>query len=198
MGDAFLKKIIVVFNLKNDARKKALLARRNMSVKERRIASEKISKKIILSCEFLNAELIACYLPMIDEVDTRLVIEHGWRAKKRIFLPKMHDNRELTFCEIKPDTPLIRKRNIVWEPENENYISPKELQLVITPTVAFDENYNRIGMGKGYYDHCFSFLRENNHEPQPKLIGAAFHCQKVEKISVNSWDIRLFGVFCEK
>ena len=169
-----------------------------MSVKERRIASEKISKKIILSYSFLNAELIACYLPMIDEVDTRLVIEHGWRAKKRIFLPKMHDNRELVFCEIKPDTPLNRKKNIVWEPELKSCISPKELQLVITPTVSFDDNYNRIGMGKGCYDRCFSFLKEHNQIPKPKLVGAAFHCQKVEKISTNSWDIRLFEVFCEK
>ena len=169
-----------------------------MSVKERRIASEKISKKIILSYSFLNAEIIACYLPMADEVDARLVIEHGWRAKKRIFLPKMHDNRELIFCEIKPDTLLNRKKNIIWEPECKNYISPRELQLVITPTVAFDDNYNRIGMGRGYYDRCFSFLRENKQAPQPKLVGAAFNCQKVEKISVNSWDIRLFEVFSEK
>ena len=169
-----------------------------MSVKERRIASEKISKKIIFSYSFLNAEIIACYLPMVDEVDTKLVIEHAWRAKKRIFLPKMHDNRELIFCEIKPDTLLNRKKNIIWEPEFKNHISPKELQLVITPTVAFDDNCNRIGMGRGYYDRCFSFLRENKQEAQPKLIGAAFNCQKVEKISVNSWDIRLFEVFSEK
>tara|TARA_Y100000389_G_C17396076_1_gene482586 strand:+ start:763 stop:1293 length:531 start_codon:yes stop_codon:yes gene_type:complete len=175
-----------------------LLARRNMSVGKRRIASEVISEKIIFSNEYINANLVACYLPMIDEVDIRKIIEHGWRAKKRIFLPKIYNNDEMLFHEIQPNTSLSKSKKNIWEPVFGNFIRAKELQLVITPTVAYDKKNNRIGMGQGYYDKCFSFLRDKKKISKPKLIGAAFHCQKIEKISVKTWDIRLFQVFSEK
>jgi 5-formyltetrahydrofolate cyclo-ligase len=68
---------------------------------------------------------------------------------------------------------------------------------VLTPLVAFDEQHNRIGMGGGYYDRSFAFLKNRKQLIQPKLIGLAFDCQRVEKITANPWDIRLYSVITE-
>ena len=181
----------------HEIRRKALRARREMNVENRRAASRIICDKVTRSREFQSAKLVACYLPMKDEVDTRLIIERGWRANKRIFVPITRNNGEMFFREIRPDTTLRRNRMTIWEPDSGEYISPRALQLIVTPTVAFDDANNRIGMGGGYYDRCFSFLRHRKTWLKPKLIGVAFDCQKFEEISPNAWDIRLYQLICE-
>lgn len=176
----------------------ALQNRRAMTVADRYNASAKISKRIVRSREFRSARTIACYLPMQDEVDLRAVIERAWRANKRIFLPVSLSGGEMFFREMRPDTTLVKNTMSIWEPNDGEIIEPRNLQLVITPTVAFDGQNHRIGMGGGYYDRCFEFLRHRKTWLRPKLVGVAFACQKVEKIWPNTWDIRLYRVITEK
>jgi 5-formyltetrahydrofolate cyclo-ligase len=181
----------------NELRSNALRARRGMNVEERAIASQIICNTVTRSRDFVSAKLIACYLPMPDEVDTRLIIERGWRANKRVFVPIVHSSKEMFFREIRPKTMLVRNSMSIWEPESGDFISPRALQLVLTPTVVFDSSNHRIGMGGGYYDRCFSFLQHRKLWLKPKLVGVAFNCQKVEKISPNVWDIRLYRTISE-
>ena len=185
-------------NPMHELRKLALRARREMTTEKRAVASQKICKKVTSSRDFLSASLVACYLPMHDEVDTRNIIERAWRANKRIFVPITRNTGEMFFREIRPNTTLIRNSMNIWEPDSGDYISPRELQLVVTPTVAFDCEKHRIGMGGGYYDRCFSHLRYRKHWLKPKLLGVAFNCQKVEEISPNLWDIRLCEILHEE
>ena len=181
-----------------ELRKNALHARREMNVNDRAVASKIICDRVTRSQPYLSSRLIACYLPMSDEVDTRLIIERGWRANKRIFVPITRDKGKMFFREIRPDTTLVQNRMMIWEPESGELISPRRLQLVITPTVAFDNTDHRIGMGGGYYDRCFSFLKHRRQWLKPKLFGVACDCQEVEKISPNAWDIRLYRTFSEE
>ena len=166
-----------------------------MDAEERAKASEKICKRVIKSGIFFSSHAIGCYLPMDDEVDTRSIIERGWRANKRIFVPVLRKGRQMSFREMNPETLLQRNAYGVWEPASGETISPRQLDIAIAPTVAFDDDNNRIGMGGGYFDRCFSYLRHRENWLRPKLIGVAFQCQKVEEISPNAWDIRLYRVF---
>ena len=134
---------------------------------------------------------------MHDEVDTRAIIARAWRANKRVFVPVTLRSGEMFFREIRTDTTLQKNQLSIWEPDAGKIVRPHILQLVITPTVAFDRNCNRIGMGGGYYDRCFAFLRHRKHWFRPKLMGVAFKCQEVEKISPNAWDIRLYRIITE-
>lgn len=179
-------------------RRNALRARRNMTSPLREAASRIICKRVIASREFYAGNAIGCYLPMIDEVDTRDIIEAAWRANKRIFVPILHAKGEMSFCEMLPETELEQNSYGVWEPVRGVLTAPRKLDLVITPTVAFDKNRHRIGMGGGYFDRCFSFLRHRNNWIRPKLIGVAFQCQEVEEIAPNPWDIRLYRVISDQ
>jgi len=180
-----------------ELRRKALRARREMSREARAKSSLIICRRVLACREFIACKTVACYLPMDDEVDTLQIIERAWRANKRIFAPVLIGRREMLFREIRPETTLRRNSFGLWEPETGETIQARNLDLVITPTVAFDENNNRIGMGGGYYDRCFSHLRYRKHWLRPKLIGVAFACQNIEKISPNVWDIRLYGVISD-
>ena len=180
-----------------ELRSKALHARRAMNVEYRAAASKIICEKVIRSSSFSAASLLACYLPMQDEVDTRRIIERAWCAKKRIFVPITRTKGKMFFREIHPNTTLVRNSMSIWEPVTGEIVHPRELQMVVTPLVAFDRFNHRIGMGGGYYDRSFSFLRHRKHWFKPKLFGVAFKCQEIEKITPNPWDIRLYKTFNE-
>ena len=182
----------------NTLRKKALHARRGMSDDARASASKIICRRVSESREFYSSKSLACYLPMYDEVDTREVIEAAWRANKRVFVPILRGNAEMSFCQIDPESELERNSFGVWEPTRGFLIKPQQLDLVVTPTVAFDSNKNRIGMGGGYFDRCFSFLRHRKHWIRPKLLGVAFQCQELEETKPNPWDIRLYRIITDK
>jgi len=179
-------------------RKKALHARRGMSEDARVTASQIICRRVCESREFYSSKAIACYLPMHDEVDTREIIERAWRANKRIYVPILRGDAQMLFCEIDPETELERNGFGLWEPARGFLIEPRQLDLVVTPTVAFDNDKNRIGMGGGYFDRCFSFLRHRKQWLHPKLIGVAFQCQEVEEIAPNPWDIPLYRIITDK
>lgn len=178
-------------------RQRALCARRAMSHDERTQASETICKRLCESPEFFACRTVGCYLPMHDEVDTREIIQRAWRANKRIFVPVLRGDVQMVFCEIEPESELEQNRFGVWEPVRGLLLDAKRIDIVITPTVAFDDNCNRVGMGSGYYDRCFKHLRYRKKWLRPKLIGVAFACQKVEKITPNPWDIPLYKVFSD-
>ena len=177
--------------------RKSRAARVGMTNAEREIASEKIVKTVFRSSSFQRARLIACYVPTHEEVDTWLLIERAWRMKKRIFAPVVNKNSAMQFCEITAESELFLNPYGLSEPREGEFIAPRALDLVVTPVVAFDNDGNRIGMGGGYFDRTFSFLRHRKHLFHPKLVGVAFACQRVEKIAANPWDIRVFRVIDE-
>ena len=179
-------------------RKNALHARRSMSDEERRVASKSIARQVTRSREFFAASSVGCFLPMPDEADVRQIIARGWRANKRIFCPVMGKNGEINFRQLTPDTTLLRNSFGIWEPAGSEIVSPRRLDLVVTPLVAFDRQNNRIGMGGGYYDRCFAFLRHRRNWIVPKLVGVAFACQEMEQISPNPWDVRLYAVYSDR
>ncbi|RZV36028.1 MAG: 5-formyltetrahydrofolate cyclo-ligase [Chromatiales bacterium] len=175
-------------------RRNALQARRAMGVDERARASLAICNQVKASREFYASTLVGCYLPMFDEVDTREIIATAWRANKRVFVPVLRNQSQMVFCEIREDTELAKNDFGIWEPTRGFLMPPRNLDVVITPTVAFDKKAHRIGMGGGYFDRAFAFLRHRTQWIRPKLLGVAFRCQEVEKITPNPWDIRLYRV----
>jgi 5-formyltetrahydrofolate cyclo-ligase len=172
-------------------------ARAELSTSEREKASEKITDTVIRSAWFPRSKFVACYLPMQDEVDTWTLIDRAWRMKKRIFAPVIKKNFAMQFCELTAESKLVFNRYGLFEPQGGEIIAPRALDLVITPLVAFDDEGNRLGMGGGYFDRTFSFLRNRQFLFHPKLIGLAYSCQRVEKIAPNPWDIRVFRVIDE-
>ncbi len=167
-------------------------ARASMSESERDHASDVIAQKVVSASWFRRAEYLACYLAAPDEVNTWEIISRAWAMKKRVFAPVIEKNRHMQFVQIREDSELMPNRFGLLEPVGGETVTARMLDVVLTPVVAFDADNQRIGMGGGYFDTTFSFLKHRAHWHHPKIVGLAFACQKVEKIEPNPWDIRLF------
>jgi 5-formyltetrahydrofolate cyclo-ligase len=176
----------------NVTRPNLLSKRAALGADERERASATITRTVTGANYFRRARLIGCYLATPSEVDTAEIILRAWRMKKRVFAPIVVNNNKLKFREVSANCDVVRNRFGILEPSSGEFISPHRLDLVFTPGVAFDHCGHRIGMGSGYYDRTFSFLRSRHSFYKPKLIGLAFECQIVDEITANPWDIRVF------
>jgi 5-formyltetrahydrofolate cyclo-ligase len=103
----------------------------------------------------------------------------------------------MSFAEIQSSSTLINNFFGIMEPKLGARIDARELDLVLTPLVAFDDHGVRVGVGRGYYDRCFRFLRHRTHWRRPKLLGVAYELQHVPPLIPSSWDVPLWGVVTE-
>ncbi|MDX1498372.1 MAG: 5-formyltetrahydrofolate cyclo-ligase [Woeseiaceae bacterium] len=172
-------------------------ARRALTDSERATASRRIAATVIRTHEFNAARFIACYLPMREEVDPAGVIARAWDAGRRVYVPVLGAHGSMFFGRLAADTRLAKTPFGLYEPIDTEVIAPRKLDLVITPVVAFDDRGHRIGMGGGYFDRAFAFLKRRRHWLQPKLLGLAFDCQQVDGFEPNPWDVSLYSVVTE-
>ena len=59
------------------------------------------------------------------------------------------------------DTTFTKKELNIYEPNNDQWIEPGEVDLVFVPLLAFDTDGYRIGYGKGFYDRYLAECRED-------------------------------------
>jgi 5-formyltetrahydrofolate cyclo-ligase len=159
-----------------------------------------IANRLVALPVFTESTSIGVYLSINQEVDSIPVINHAWKEKKSCYLPTLK-SQQLQFFRYDPSTSLRPNRFSILEPSpltKENEILPKNLDLVLLPLVAFDTAGNRLGMGGGYYDRTFSFLRHPDSRSRPFLLGLAYEFQHIASLTPESWDVPLNAVITEK
>lgn len=153
---------------------------------------------------FHSAKHIACYLPNDAELDSTGVMTKAWAMGKTVYLPvlSIHHHNHLHFLPYAPGDELLPNRFGIPEPvsHGRRMVKLMRLDLVLTPLVGFDKTGNRLGMGGGFYDRSFAFLRRRQCWRKPRLLGVAFDQQEVEQSSGlqrQAWDVPLDGVVTE-
>ena len=159
-------------------------------------ASSDISQKIITSKYFKDANNIGCYLSTEYEVSTDIIISSAHKTKKNLYVPKIKQGHAMDFVKMTLNSSMVKNRYGIHEPLSKDIIDANKLDIVLVPIVAFDAKKNRIGMGGGFYDRKFKYIK-NTKKKYPLLIGVAFECQKVKKIKPESWDVKLSAIVTE-
>ena len=149
---------------------------------------------------YKNANRIAAYLPFNGEADPLPLMDRALIDGKQIFVPVIEDKCEpLRFEAWTRETKVTENKFHIREPNSsETSILPVELDLVITPLVAFDRQLNRLGVGGGYYDRTFAFLNDvATADRRPLLVGLGYELQRLKKIDSQKHDIKLDAVVTE-
>lgn len=115
--------------------------------------SGEICKKIAEFPLFKTAENILTFYPKGSEINT-LELVKTFSGTKNFYLPVCR-NGEITVCPYKLDTELVLNMYNIYEPKTEPIEDLSILDIVITPCLAADRNFNRLGWGGGYYDKFF-------------------------------------------
>jgi len=183
--------------MKNQLREKILKLRQKLHQSQIEVKSQKIFQNLILMDIFKDSKNIMAYMAFRNEVDTLPVINYCLCNDKKIILPiSIKETRQLVLSELKdPDKELRKGTYGIKEPAPEyvRLFSPKELDLILVPAVAFDLNGYRLGYGGGYYDRFLSSLTG-----KIPTVGLAFEMQIIQKIPAESTDQPVDYIATEK
>jgi 5-formyltetrahydrofolate cyclo-ligase len=141
---------------------------------------------------------VALYSPLPEELDVAPLMHIARLHGCRIFLPRITDRRRHRMVFVEARGPLEPNRLGILEPGASRSIASHGLDLVFLPLVGFDAAGMRLGMGGGYYDRAFAFLRLRVAWHRPKLIGVGFAMQRVAALARAPHDLHLDAVVTEE
>ena len=178
-------------------RRRLRAARRDLSESERYGAERLTRRRLARLAPLRRARRVAIYMAADGEPDLAPIAADALQRGQRIYAPVLHRGT-LRFARFDDESRLRANRFGILEPATTDWIRPQDLDVVLTPLVAFDESGTRIGMGGGYYDRCFSFLKARSHWIRPKLIGLGYEFQRRHGIGRHPWDIPLWAAVTEQ
>lgn len=169
--------------------RKQILHERGMLPKEQRILEEEyVTQKVLTHQWYLNATDFLVFKSYGSEISTEYMISRAFKDGKRVYLPRvLADGEHMEFFRMESPSDVENGYRGILEPKGKEMFQyeacKKEKVLMIMPGVAFDQDGNRIGYGKGFYDRYLS-TKEGL-----RTIAVAFRCQIVKKIERDPHDI---------
>lgn len=178
--------------IRTDYRKK----RQALSSKEQSTAAHNLLRTCITSTTLAQSKTIACYIANDGEIDPVAIIDYCWQQGKSVLLPVLHpfSKGHLLFVNYHRNSPTRTNVYGIKEPivSTTNLCILANIELILTPLVAFDAVGNRLGMGGGFYDRTLAPIRRDSLQTQ--LIGLAHNCQQTDMLLTDSWDIPLHAI----
>ena len=158
---------------KRSIRAQFLAERRSLSQDRRDKLSQLVQRRFIDSELFDEAESLALYSAVHNEVLTDLVGRHALAAGKRLAFPRVAGDK-LEFIEVASLDELVPGSFAVPEPLADQRVPVASLDLVVVPGIVFDLIGHRLGYGLGYYDRALEGCRSDC-----KKVGFAYDFQIV-------------------
>ena len=178
------------------ARRRVTDQRRSLSDTTRRDAEKCVARRLLHLPAMRRAHHVSVYLAINGELSLARFIASASRMAKQLYAPVLNGD-ELRFGLLETNTPLGLNRFGIPEPRNGPYIDPRSLDIVLAPLVGFDDRGVRLGMGGGFYDRSFHFLRSRSKWRKPKLVGIGFEFQHFNNIEARDWDVGLTTAITE-
>jgi 5-formyltetrahydrofolate cyclo-ligase len=182
---------------KKSLRKEIISRRDSIPPEIRSLKDSLIHKHLSDTTIFKDARVILFYASFRSEVSTENLIIKSLSDKIVTGLPRVDNRNEtLMLYEIRDWSELSPGSWGILEPaEMEGRkISVDDIDIIIAPGVAFDQNCNRLGYGKGFYDKLLS----RKKGMKPFVIGLAYEEQIVISLPCNPHDIKMDVVITDK
>jgi len=128
------------------------------------------------------------FLSTATEVDTQQLALQAWADQKRVLAPRVTwDQRRMLPIEVQSLATGVEEGYMgIREPVEGMPVPVSDIDLVIVPGLGFDEQGNRLGRGRGFYDR---FLRHPDFRGHSCAL--AFEEQVLPTIPVEPSDARV-------
>ncbi len=189
-------------SIQSTVRKDMRAARRALTSAEQHDAAVGLLSQTLRHPLYQRSRRIALYLPNDGEIDPTQIFSHAVSRGKECYLPVLYRGGEnrLLFGRTRSLHDLSPNRFGIPEPDIAKYgwVFANQLDLILAPLVAFDDQGNRIGMGGGFYDSSLKHLRHSRNWQRPCVLGLAHEFQRVASIGRNAWDVPLRGAITDR
>ena len=171
---------------KHNLRRQVRYAIRQMTDQQRLEKSNLACQNLIKTPEFQKAVIVMAYLALPRELDTAQAILYAWQHKKNIAVPKVSwQQRHMIPVQIHSlDTGLSVEPSGLRSPISGLPVPLEDIDLIVTPGMAFDRKGNRLGRGGSYYDKFFA-----HKTVRAVTCGFAFDEQIVDSVPTSEHDI---------
>lgn len=161
---------------------KSLLA---ISSQQRAEKSKKACRNLISTPEFQNASAVMMYLSLPHELDASEAILCAWQLDKVVVVPKVSwQQRHMIPVQINSlETGFSTEIGDLRNPTKGVPLPLEEIDLVVTPALAFDRKGNRLGRGGSFYDRFFT-----DERLKASRCGFAFEEQLIDSVPVTESD----------
>ena len=165
-------------------RKEMFELRKSLGAEQRKRASEKVCKQLIDVVKEHNLKSVHCFIPMGNEVDVRSFIEYCLGQSIIVVCPKTLKKTQLKHLILSDLTSVEKGVFGTVYPSGDNEFT-KELDLIVVPGLAYDNQGGRLGYGGGYYD---TFLAT---QPNALKVGVGFQSQLIAEVPMEEHDVKL-------
>lgn len=170
---------------KNALRKSMLAQRRTQSADARLLASQTICTRLLYELSKQEPGVIAGYLAVNGEVDIQPALialeQSGWRLALPVI--RHYPPGHMHFHQWQPENQLVPNQYGIQEPARANPVDT-DIQILLVPLVAFNQDHFRLGMGGGFYDRWLAHHASSGLQ----TIGIGYAWQQIDALPVDSWD----------
>jgi len=188
-------------DLKNQQRRNAYDARNGQTDKDD--VSRIICARFIAHPVYQQSKTVMWYSHCRTEVRTQPALSGELETGKRIVIPYCTEDQQghnkLGLWRLEDFAELVPGMCGILEPPQQRWgelgkeIAAEQLDCIMVPGVAFDQNGGRLGNGAGYYDRLLKSVRTD-----AVLIGVCFESQLVEQVVIEAHDVVMDFVMTER
>jgi 5-formyltetrahydrofolate cyclo-ligase len=159
---------------------------------ERERASLAIADSVLPLPEVRTASTAMVFSSFGSEVDTGPIVGGLLERGVAIALPRV-EGGELVAIAFLPGDALVEAALGMLQPAGDRVVALNEIDVAVTPGVAFDRAGYRVGYGGGFYDRFFASAR-----PDLAKVGVCFAMQLVDRVPHGAWDVPVDVVVTER
>lgn len=177
---------------KRDVRRDVLVRRDALAPEERRAKSRAIAERLLALPELDGERTVLAFWSFGSEVDTAPILVALAERGHRLALPRL-EAKEVLAVAYRPGDPVTETSFGAREPAAGPVIADTDIDVVITPGVAFDHHGWRVGYGGGYYDRLLRRTRADAFR-----VALAFTLQLVDDVPRGGADLAVDAIVTEE
>lgn len=141
-----------------------------------------------------ECKCIALYSAVRGELPCDGVADYFLKKGVRVCYPVVK-GREMDFYEVKSLSSMKKGAYGIPEPDTDcPKVEPGEIDIMIVPAIAYNDEGIRLGQGGGYYDKYVNAAL--NQAKYPLLVGACYDFQIYSALPVEPHDIAVDMIMC--